>query len=55
MEGGLTFLQLVLHHHQKGHAYHEEVEAETDLTQLANGSSTHFSDHILVCLLSADR
>lgn len=55
MEGGLTFLQLVLHHHQKGHAYHEEVEAETDLTQLANGSSTHFSDHILVRLLSADR
>lgn len=51
----LTFLQLVLHHHQEGHTYHEEVEAETDLAQLAHSSSTHLSHYVLIGLLSADR
>lgn len=51
----LTFLQLVLHHHQEGHTYHEEVEAETDLAQLAHSLSTHLSHYVLIGLLSADR
>lgn len=51
----LTFLQLVLHHHQEGDAHHEEVEAETDPAESAHGSATHLSDHILIRLLSADR
>lgn len=51
----LTFLQLVLHHHQEGHTYHEEVEAETDLAQLAHSLSTHLSHNILIGVLSADR
>ena len=50
----LTFLQLVLHHHQEGHRYHEEVEAEADLTELPHGSSTHLAHHILIGVLSAD-
>lgn len=50
----LTFLQLVLDHHQEGHTHHEEVEAETDLTELTNSWSTHFSHYVLVGFLSAD-
>lgn len=51
----LTFLQLVLHDHQEGHADHEEVEAEADLAELPDGSPTHLTHHILVRLLPADR
>lgn len=50
----LTFLQLVLHHHQEGHAYHEEVEAETDLAELSDSLSTHFPHYVLIGFLSAD-
>lgn len=51
----LTFLQLILDHHEEGNTYHEEVEAETDFTEFPHGSSTHFSHHVLIRLLSADR
>ncbi len=51
----LTFLQLVLHHHQEGDTYHEEVEAETDFTELPHSSSAHLTHHVLIRLLSADR
>lgn len=51
----LTFLQLVLYHHQEGHTYHEEIEAETDLAKLAHSLPTHLSHYILIGILSADR
>lgn len=50
----LTFFQLVLHHHQEGDAYHEEVKAKTDFTELSHSSSTHLPHYILIGLLSAD-
>lgn len=50
----LTFLQLVLHHHQEGDTDHEEVEAETDFTELTHSSSTHLTHHVLIRLLPAD-
>lgn len=50
----LTFLQLVLDHHQEGHADHEQVEAEADLAELSGSSSAHFPHHVLVGPLSAD-
>lgn len=53
-KASLTFLQLVLHHHQEGNAYHEEVEAETNFTELAHSSATHLAHHVLIGLLSAD-
>lgn len=51
----LTFLQLVLHNHQEGHANHEEVEAEAHLAELTYGWPAHPTHHILVGLLPADR
>lgn len=50
----LTLPQLVVHDHQEGHGNHEEVEDEADLTQLADGPSTHLLHYRLVGALTAD-
>ncbi|TNN87449.1 hypothetical protein EYF80_002166 [Liparis tanakae] len=47
-------ITLVLNHHQEGDTDHEEVEAETDFTELTHSSSTHLFHHVLIRLLSAD-
>lgn len=53
-DSALTLLQLVLHHHQEGDTYHEEVEAEAYFAELTHGSSAHLPHHILIGLLPAD-
>lgn len=51
----LTFLQLVLHHHQEGDANHEKVEAEAHLAEPTNDAAAHLTHHVLVGFLPADR
>lgn len=50
----LTFIQLILHNHQKGHRDHEEVENKADLAQMADPLSTHLSHHIVIRVLPTD-
>ena len=50
----LTFFQLIIHNHQKGHRDHEEVEDEADLAQLANCWPAHLFHHRLISALTAD-
>lgn len=50
----LTFIQLILHNHQKGHRDHEEVENKADFTQMADPLSTHLSHHIMIRVLPTD-